>query len=108
MAQRKDLSIDQGATYEAVFSVLDMVGAEADISGYTPRAQMRRHYSSSNSVTFACEITGDNVTISMPADQTKLLAPGHYVYDVDLVDESTSTVIRLVQGVVRVSPAVTR
>ena len=43
----------------------------------------------------------------MAADQTSLLDPRAYVYDLELVPPDDKT-IRLIEGTVSVSPAVTR
>ena len=63
-------------------------------------------------VTLTTQINSDPttgiITISLTADQTKTLeAPARYVYDVEITKTSDSTVTRVIEGIITVSPDVT-
>ena len=47
------------------------------------------------------------ITLSLTANQTSNLVYGRYVYDVDVTDAS-NTVTRVLEGIVTVTPSVTR
>ena len=111
MASVTNLAIDQGATYETTIVVNDDTGTARDLVGYTVRGQLRRSYYSSNSVTWTAQISTPSegeITISLSAAQTANLKAGRYVYDVELVANATSTVERLIEGIVTVYPEVTK
>jgi hypothetical protein len=108
MASKANLIVDQGTTFTTTITVTDDDGNALDLSGYTGAAQIRKHYSSSNSVNFSVSInsgTGE-VTLSLTANATANLTAGRYVYDCELTN--SGTVSRILEGIVTVSPQVTR
>lgn len=109
MAIKANLFIDQGATYATKLNITDTNGAPVDLTGYTAAAQIRKHYTSSNSVSFTATTTAATgaVTLSLSANATANLYAGRYVYDVELVD-SQGRVSRIVEGIVTITPNVTR
>lgn len=109
MAIKAHITIDQGATYSTSIDVTDDNGDPVDLTGYTGVAQMRKHYTSSNSHSFTVDVLSGSgtVTLSMNATTTANITAGRYVYDCELTDGS-GTVSRLVEGIVTVTPQVTR
>ena len=109
MAIKANIVIDQGATYSTSIDVTDDAGEPVDLTGYTGAAQMRKHYTSSNSHAFTVSIanTSGVVTLSMNAAISGNITAGRYVYDCELTD-SSNTVSRLVEGIVTITPQVTR
>ena len=109
MATKANLVIDQGTHYSTTISIASMNDEAIDLTGYSASAQMRKHYTSANSVNFACEIdaaVGD-VILSLTPAQTNAMLPGRYVYDVE-VTNSAGVVSRIVEGMVTITPGVTR
>jgi hypothetical protein len=106
MAEERTLVIDQGATYSNTNIFRDINGDPLILVG-TVRAQMRRWYTSINSVTFDTSVnnTMGSVTLELSANTTAALQEGRYVYDVCLINDNTVT--RLLEGQVTVTPAVT-
>lgn len=109
MALKANLLIDQGATLLTQFLMVDQDADPISLSGYTPTGQLRRHYTSSNSVAFTCEAntSAGIISIGLTANQTANLVAGRYVYDVELID-SDGVVTRIVEGIATVTPQVTR
>jgi hypothetical protein len=109
VALKANITIDQGTDFSTTIDVTDEDGNSIDLSGYTGTSQMRKHYTSSNATAFSVAVTvlTGAVTISMNAATTGTLTSGRYVYDVELRD-AANTVSRLVEGIVTVSPQVTR
>ncbi len=109
MAIRGNLIIDQGATFQTSINVTDDDEVAINLTGYTAAAQMRKHYTSSNATNFTVSISPvlGIVTLSMSANTTNSLVPGRYVYDCELTDTNGATT-RLVEGIVTVTPGVTR
>jgi hypothetical protein len=60
-------------------------------------------------VAFSTTVDGNNgiITLSLTANQTANMVGGRYVYDVELTDASNS-ISRIVEGIVTVTPQVTR
>ena len=87
----------------------DADGVPIDLTGYTGTSQIRKHYSSSNSVSFTVQFndTSGEVILSLTPDQTNNMTPGRYVYDVEVVD-SANIISRIVEGMVTITPSVTR
>lgn len=113
MAARANLQIDRGTTFSSDVTVIDTDGTAFDLSGYTAAAKMALGYASTRTrVTLTSSINADPttgiITISLTADQTKNLeAPARYVYDVEITKTSDSTVTRVIEGIITVSPDVT-
>lgn len=108
MATKANLVVDQGTTFTTTITVSDDEGNALDLTGYTGAAQIRKHYTSSNSVSFVVSITPatGEVTLSLTANATANLNAGRYVYDCELTN--SGTVSRILEGIVTVSPQVTR
>jgi len=109
MATKANLLIDQGATYSTSIDILDENGVAIDLTNYTGAAQMRKHYTSSNSIAFSVGLGGADgtLTLSMSANVTANITSGRYVYDVELTS-NTGVVSRVLEGIVTVTPNVTR
>lgn len=109
MATKANLLIDQGATFSTTVTVTDDEGIAMNLSGYTGAAQIRKHYTSSNSVNFSVSIAGSDgeVTLGLTANATSLISPGRYVYDCEITN-GNGIVSRILEGIVTVTPEVTR
>ena len=109
MAIKANIVIDQGTTFQTSINVTDENDNVVDLTGYSASAQMRKHYTSSNSFAFSTSIspTLGIVTLSMTANTTNTITPGRYMYDCELTDIN-GAVTRLVEGIVTVTPGVTR
>jgi hypothetical protein len=109
MALKANIVIDQGTSFATTIDVTDEEGNLIDLTGFTGAAQMRKHYTSVTSTSFTVSINASlgAVSLIMTANVTNSIAPGRYVYDCELTD-TTGTVSRLVEGIVTVTPGVTR
>jgi hypothetical protein len=109
MAIKANLQIDQGADFSTEIDVLDDNGDVVNLTGYSGAAQMRKHYTSSTSTNFTVAVNAlaGTVTLSMNAVTSANVTPGRYVYDCELTS-SSNVVSRLVEGIVTVTPQVTR
>jgi hypothetical protein len=110
MAAQKPIFIDQGTTFYTEVQVSDLdSGALFDLTNFLARGSLRKHYASSNSVSFTCTVNNEIGTIflTLTANQTSLIKSGRYVYDVEIYD-ANNTVYRIVEGLVTVTPEVTK
>lgn len=108
MAQKVNLVIDQGTTYSTTFDIKDDAGVPIDFTGYTGSAQIRKHYTSSNAVSFTVSANSSGViTLSLTSNATSNLTAGRYVYDVEMVAPGNTT-SRIVEGIITLTPQVTR
>jgi len=104
--QTVNLGIDQGSTFEKVITAQNTVGGNVTISSGTTAAKLRQSiYSSNNIHDFSTSVSGSNVTISMTATNTaNVSADLGYVYDVEYTQSDATTVERLAEGIVTISP----
>lgn len=107
-AAKVNLDIDQGATFYYRVNLLDTGGNALNLTGYTGNAQVRSSYSSNSAVPMVVTITGNTgvVELTMNAATTNTLTRNRYVYDLELT--YSGIVARIMEGVVSVSPGVTR
>jgi hypothetical protein len=107
MATKANITIDQGTTFNTSVALTDSYGNPLDLSAYTANSQIRKWYTSSTAVDFTVTLSHGNISLSLNSDSTALLTPGRYVYDVLLTD-SQNSVTRVVEGVVTVTPRVSK
>lgn len=111
MAIVSNLSIDQGTTYTVTIAVTDDTGSARNLTGYTGRAQLKRSYYTNTNTAFTITIdnpSGGEIDMSLTATQTSALRAGRYVYDLELVNNSTGAVERIVEGIATIYPEVTK
>jgi hypothetical protein len=113
MAAIANLRIDQGATFSTDVTVTGTDGSAFNLTGYTAAAKMAKGYASTRTRTalttaIATDRSTGVITLSLTADQTNTLdAPARYVYDVEITQTSDSTITRVIEGIITVSPSVT-
>ncbi len=112
MAAIANLTLDQGATFNSDVTVKDTNGNAFDLTGYTASAKMAKGFASTKTrTTITCTVNGDPttgiVTMSLTADQTAVLEEGRYVYDLEILQTSSSTITRVIEGVITIRPQVT-
>ena len=110
MAAVSNLAIDQGTTFSVIFTVNDDTGTARNLTTFTARSQMRRSYYSTANTAFTVSIDNPSdgeITLNLSANTSASLRPGRYVYDVELIS-NTSTVERIVEGIVTIYPEATK
>lgn len=110
MAIKANLTIDQGTSFTTTLNLTDSDDIPINLSNYTYAGQIRKHYTSSNSTSFSISGGGNTgiLTLSLSANTTANLIAGRYVYDVEITETSSSSVTRVVEGIITVTPNVTR
>ena len=109
MATKADIVIDQGTTFSTTLTLTDENGDLLNLSGYQANPQMRKWYTSTTATNFTTSIntTSSVITLSLTAAQTSNVDSGRYVYDVEITSSANVT-SRIVEGIVTVTPEVTR
>lgn len=110
MAAYTELTIEQGATFSTKVNVEDIYGSAINLASYTTDSMMRKSYYSNTSYTITSTISNaanGEITLSMSAANSALLTSGRYVYDV-IIEDTSNTVTRVIEGIVTVLPSVTR
>ena len=109
MATKANLVIDQGSNFETELNLSDENGDAIALIGYTANSQIRKWYTSTSpAAVFTASINSyaGVITLSLTSEQTSNLVSGRYVYDVEI--NNGTTVSRIVEGIVTVTPQVTR
>jgi hypothetical protein len=112
MAGYVELFVDQGATFNSVINLADdATNVNVNISSYTVRSQMRRSYYSANATAnLTCTITdaaNGELTLSLTRAQTANIKAGRYLFDLE-TETPTGDVTRVLEGIITVTPGVTR
>ena len=109
-AGKYDFTLEQGTTFSREITVQDS-GSAMNLTGYTPRMQMRpTHDSSTIALTFTASVSNASqgkIQLSATDSATAAVEEGIYVYDLE-IESSSSGVTRLMEGKVTVTPEVTR
>lgn len=120
-AGKLKLKMEQGATFERLLTITNDDGTAFDLTGCEARAQARALPSSAEAtfdfdVTIYTPETLGQITIGLSATDTESIDcsavkyPGvlSLVWDMEIEVTLTGVVTRILQGVVEVSPEVTR
>lgn len=110
-AAYSNLYLEQGTTFTTTITLDDVYGDTYDLSGYRASSQMRKSYYSANATaTFSTSINIGlgTVTLDLDANTTANIAPGRYVYDAVIIDDTHNVTTRILEGIIEVSPCVTR
>lgn len=95
MAKRIDIVAFQNESFSSSIELIDEYGIPMDLSDYTAMGGMKRHYGSANTVSFDCDLNPGEVKFTIPTD----VDIGRYVYDIDLVHNSTQARTKLNFGI---------
>lgn len=108
MASKINIVIDQGTTFNTTYTIHDAEDNPINFTDYTANSQMRKSYSSSNAYSFNVTMNSNGqVSLSMSSNTTGSITAGRYVYDVE-VEDTDGIRSRIVEGIVTVTPQVTR
>lgn len=112
MAEYVELYIDQGADFSTTIAITDdLTNVPGNLSSITVTGQIRKSLLSVNAyANLRCVVTSASngeLEISMTGSNTANMKAGSYFYDIKLTDAyNTST--RLIEGVIFVTPGITR
>lgn len=111
MAYIVDLFVDQGTPYSNRVYLEDDTGGPVDLTGFTAKGQAAKSYTSLTKFELEIDLFSDlaesYITIGLTKAVGETMAAGRYVYDVELYSP-TGVPSRTVQGVIHLSPQVTR
>ena len=110
MAAFTELLIEQGASFSTTINVSDSAGAAINLYGYTASSQMRKSYYATSNTIISAVVTGNangEITLSMTSANTANLTPGRSVFDL-LITAPSGIKTRVVEGIIVISPGVTR
>jgi hypothetical protein len=109
-----NIKIEQGATFNPQINLKTNLGNPVDLTGCTITSKMRRTFDAATAYAFTCTIlspaTDGSFTWEMSAATTASIDVSggtSFVYDVEVLFPDT-TVQRIMQGTVSVSPEATK
>lgn len=119
-AGRYDLVIEQGATFSRQVTWQNQDGSAVNLTGYSIAGKLRRKTSDNQAIaSFTCTITNASsgiFTFSLTATETAALPTAHSqtadkefldcVYDIEATQGSNK--YRILEGLARISPEVTK
>ena len=108
MATRVPLIIEQGSTFSVLVELYDDLDQPLDVTDMTAEGKMRKYFTSSNSHSFSTQLSNGELILEMDYVETANIEAGRYVYDVEITDTVSNTVVRLIEGIVTVTPQVTK
>lgn len=105
-----ELTIDQGSTFTATLDLANDDGTGIDVSSSTFQSQIRKSYYSANpTANLAVTVTdaaNGKVSLSLNASSTANIKAGRYLYDLKMTTGNTTT--RVIEGIITVTPQVSR
>jgi hypothetical protein len=106
-----DIVIDQGSDFALEIQMQEN-DAYVNLATHTARAQLRPTPTSNTlTASFTCTVpdaANGKIKMTLSYADTANIAAGKYYYDLEVENTFSNTVSRLLQGVARVTPEVTR
>lgn len=106
-----ELNLDQGTTFETTLSLTNDDATTINVTNYTFNSQIRKSFYSSNAVAnitvSIVDAPNGNVKLAMTPANTANIKAGRYLYDV-LMTDSTGVKTRVIEGIITITPRVTR
>jgi len=110
MATISNLFVDAGSDYSNIITVSATNGQALNLTGYTVASQMRKSYGSSTVFNFTSsvyEAANGKVRLQLSASTSSSIPAGRWLYDVEITSPS-GTKTRVVEGIVTITPEITR
>jgi hypothetical protein len=105
-----ELTLDQGATFLASLDLANDDGTPVNIADATFQSQIRKSYYSTsataNLIVSVVSQANAKISLSLPAEQTANIKAGRYLYDLKMTSGNTTT--RIIEGIITVTPQVSR
>lgn len=110
MATISNLFVDAGSDYSNIITVSATNGQALNLTGYTVASQMRKSYGSTTVYSFAPSLydaANGKVRLQLSASTSSSIPAGRWLYDVEITSPS-GTKTRVVEGIVTITPEITR
>lgn len=112
MAIQQNLVMEQGADFQAVIKLYQDNITPLNLNGYIGESDVRRSYDSVSAtavLAVAIPVPGNGeLYLTLSAASSSTIKAGRYVYDVLLTQTSSGIKTRAVEGIITVTPGVTR
>jgi hypothetical protein len=107
-----ELTIDQGATFSSTLDLTNDDNTPMNVANTTFAAEVRKSYYSTNAtanlvVTVEGDAANGRIRMGLDAANTANIKPGRYLYDLKMTSNANVS-IRIVEGILTVTPQVTR
>lgn len=111
MAEYVELYVDQGTDFTTTITINDDdTNLPIGLAGTNVASHMKKSLVSQNAyASFTCVVSDPSngeITISMTSANTSNLRPGRYFFDLNTINGQSRS--RLIEGIVIVTPAITR
>lgn len=110
-AAYQNLYLEQGTTFSTTITMSDVYGNAYDLTSFSANSQIKRSYYSSTTTGYfntSLNVSDGSVTIAMDANTSATIPAGQYVYDVKMVNSINGLKVRILEGMVFVSPQVSQ
>ena len=111
MASISNLFVDSGSDYSNIITVASSTGTALDLTSYTVKSQLRKSYGSSTAYAFTASVydaTAGKIRLQLAADASSAIPEGRYLYDIEITNTGTSAKTRVLEGIVTVTPEITK
>lgn len=109
MAQKYNFNLDQGADFNTEIRLLSN-NAPFDLTNCVVASSMKKNQTSLTSYQFSCTVqdaANGVLQLGMPSSASIDIDAGRFLYDIEVTD-SQGKVHRVLEGIVTVTPSITR
>lgn len=119
MAQVRDLTVDRGSDVAIELHLVEEDNTPKNLTGFVAAGKIKKTYNTTDSdqifdfsVSYGSPLGAGIINLLLDRAVTETMKPGRYVYDVELMNGDLSdvntTVERILEGKLTVTPSVTR
>lgn len=112
MASYAELNLDQGTTFAATLDLANDDGSSINVANNLFTCQIRKSYYSStvaaNVIVNILDAANGTVQLQLDAANTANIRAGRYLFDIKMTSTTTGTALRIIEGIMTITPQVSR
>lgn len=119
MAQVRDLTVDRGSDVAIELHLVEEDNTPKNLTNFFASGKIKKTYNTTDSdqifdfrVSYGSPLGAGIINLLLDRQDTERMKPGRYVYDVELRNsdsvDSNTTIERILEGKITVTPSVTR
>lgn len=109
MATKANLTIDQGSDFIQDIELTDLDGVPIDLTNFIGAAQIRKTHATESYKEFTVTTNSEGIVqLVLNSANSNAMSPGQYVWDCELTSLTNGVVTRIVEGIITLTPSVTR
>lgn len=106
MAYQQNFYLDKNTDFEVDIEVFDENSNTFNFTGYSAFGQIKKSWQSVNKIDMIVTLSTGNINLQVNSAATANFSPGKYMYDVCIIENSSSKITKVVEGSITINPTI--